>query len=258
MNIIETNWKWSTSLSNRTSTQYIALHHAAAITCTAAQVDSWHKANGWSGIGYHFFVRKNGEIYRGRPLNKLGAHVSGMNYCSVGICAEGNYDAEKSMPAVQKNAIKELISYLKVIYPSASIVGHKEIEASDCPGKYYPLDEMKNNYQTNTDTIVKENNIEQLLYELKVMEIISDVDLWRNKAQEDCNIFYLLQNILYYAKTKSIGETADEDYEDIESILWDLNYRGVISNIELWREKANTDANVYWLLRKGLWYFRTL
>ena len=144
MNIIETNWKWNGELTSRSATDYIALHHAEAAKCTAEQVDSWHKANGWAGIGYHFFVRKNGEIYRGRPIWSLGAHVQGKNNVSVGVCAEGDYaSADKTMPTAQKKALKELVTYLKGMYPSAKIVGHGEIGNSDCPGRYYPLDEMK-------------------------------------------------------------------------------------------------------------------
>ena len=158
MNIIETSWNWKGSLSNRSSTKYIALHHAAAVTCGASDVDSWHKANGWCGIGYHFFVRKDGSVYRGRPLNSVGAHVSGMNSCSIGICAEGNYDTEKTMPTAQKTAIAELLDYLKTnYYPNAVIVGHREIGASDCPGTYYPLDELKiykNILNESEDTIM--------------------------------------------------------------------------------------------------------
>ena len=55
MNIIETDWHWNGGLSRRSRTDYMALHHAECTRCTAAQVDEWHKANGWSGIGYHFF-----------------------------------------------------------------------------------------------------------------------------------------------------------------------------------------------------------
>ena len=145
MNIIETDWEWNGALSRRSSTEYIALHHAEAVTCTAKQIHEWHKSNGWSGIGYHFFVRKNGEIYRGRPIGALGAHVQGMNHCSIGICAEGDYhNRDKVMPKTQKQAIKELVTYLKGIYPEAKIVGHREIGDSNCPGRYYPLEEMKN------------------------------------------------------------------------------------------------------------------
>ena len=144
MRIIETDWYWLNTLSRRKSTEYIVLHHAEAVHCTAQQIDDWHKSNGWSGIGYHFFVRKNGEIYRGRPLWSVGSHVLHMNNCSIGICAEGDYhDKDKVMPDAQKRSIKELVTYLKGIYHDAKIVGHKEIGESNCPGKYYPLAEMK-------------------------------------------------------------------------------------------------------------------
>ena len=151
MNIIETDWKWKTPLGTRCSTIYIALHHAAAKDCSAKQVDEWHKANGWSGIGYHFFVRKGGSIYRGRPESSIGAHVSGKNNCSIGICAEGDYDSETAMPAAQKTAIKELLRYLKGKYPAARIVGHREIGDSDCPGRYFPLEELRNTYGEEID-----------------------------------------------------------------------------------------------------------
>lgn len=144
MNIIETKWKWNSGLSSRVSTKYIALHHAAAVTCTAAQVDQWHKDNGWSGIGYHYFVRKDGSVYRGRPEWSMGAHVHGMNNCSIGICAEGNYDIERTMPDAQYNAILELIADIHERYPNAKVVGHRDIGSSDCPGQYYPLEDLKN------------------------------------------------------------------------------------------------------------------
>lgn len=145
MKIIETDWKWKSTPSQRSSTTYIGLHHAAADTCSAADIDRWHKGNGWAGIGYHFFVRKDGSIYRGRPLYALGAHVSGKNSCSLGICAEGNYDKTTQMPQAQKVAIAELLNYLKSnFFPNAIIVGHRDIGSSACPGKYYPLNELKN------------------------------------------------------------------------------------------------------------------
>ena len=138
-----TDWNWTQPLSKRSSTEYIALHHAAAVSCTAAQVNEWHKANGWAGIGYHYFVSKNGNVTQGRPEWALGSHVKGMNHCSIGVCAEGNYDKETSMPSAQKTAIANLVKTLKNKYSGAKIVGHRDIGSSDCPGKYYPLDYFK-------------------------------------------------------------------------------------------------------------------
>lgn len=186
MNIIETAWNWSSGLSNRAKTDYIALHHAAAVKCNAADVDRWHKQNGWSGIGYHYFVRKNGDIYRGRPEWSIGAHVQGMNSQSIGICAEGNYDIETNMPDAQYNAILDLISDIKTRYPNAKVVGHREIGSSDCPGKYYPLDDIKNNVNIRSDELTmtqydeiisiiaqKENELASLRTELDAVKALT-------------------------------------------------------------------------------------
>lgn len=73
MQINEVAYKWAGQLTRRTATRRIILHHAAAVTCTPQQVHQWHLANGWTGIGYHFFVRKVHGLprpsggHRGRP-----------------------------------------------------------------------------------------------------------------------------------------------------------------------------------------------
>lgn len=145
INIIEESYNWAGELSTRSQTNYIALHHAAAVNCTCQDIHNWHLANGWSGIGYHFVVYKDGSIHTGRPIDALGAHVSGMNNQSIGICAVGDYQtSDKTMPTAQYNSIVNLCKYLKEKYPNAKIVGHKEIGSSDCPGQYYPLEKIKN------------------------------------------------------------------------------------------------------------------
>ena len=66
MNIIETNLSFG-SMTKRTKTNRMILHHADATTCSAEDIHRWHKNNGWAGAGYHFLVRKNGKVYRLRP-----------------------------------------------------------------------------------------------------------------------------------------------------------------------------------------------
>ena len=92
MKIIEKTYRWNGTLARRGVTRRIILHHAAAVTCSADQIHAWHLANGWSGIGYHFFVRKDGTVYRGRPEDTVGAHAGGSNSDSIGVCFEGSFD----------------------------------------------------------------------------------------------------------------------------------------------------------------------
>lgn len=141
-NIIETNLRFNGALSYRTKTNYIVLHHAEATKASVEDIHRWHLNNGWAGIGYNYYIRKDGSVYRGRPCDAVGAHCQGYNSVSVGICAEGNYESE-SMPAAQWQAILELVSELKKIYPGAQVVGHKELNATACPGQNYPLEEIK-------------------------------------------------------------------------------------------------------------------
>ena len=134
MNIIETNFKWNGSLSVTESTTQIILHHADASNCTVEDIHRWHLQRTWAGIGYHYFVRKDGTIYRGRPENTVGAHAIGANGNSIGICAEGKYNQE-TMPEAQKKAIIELIADIKSRYGNLTIKGHREVQATDCPRK---------------------------------------------------------------------------------------------------------------------------
>lgn len=142
VNIIETNLKFK-AMSNRSKTNRIILHHAAAKSCTAQQIHQWHLDNGWSGAGYHFLVRKDGKIYRLRPENKVGAHASGSNSDSLGVCFEGDFMTE-TMGETQRKAGAELVSYLKSKYGISKVQRHKDVCATDCPGKNFPFSEIAN------------------------------------------------------------------------------------------------------------------
>lgn len=141
MHIIEEKYAWKGSLPNRNTTDYIVMHHAAASRVRPQDIHAMHVKKGWAGIGYHFFVSKDGKVYRGRPLNAVGAQCEGCNNRSIGICAEGNYQYE-IMPQAQKVAIIELLRYVTGLYPQAQIAGHRDLNVTACPGANYPFDEI--------------------------------------------------------------------------------------------------------------------
>ena len=117
--------------------------HCSAVrpdqTSSAAQIDSWHCQRGWKlGIGYHYVIRRNGEIEPGRPEWMIGAHCLNHNKYSIGVCYEGGYDA-RGQPAdtrtpEQKAAMRQLLEDLHRRYPHAVIVGHHDLNPhKDCP-----------------------------------------------------------------------------------------------------------------------------
>lgn len=143
LNIIEKTYSLNGKLSIRSKTERIILHHAESSSCTAEDIDNWHKKNGWTCIGYHFFVKKDGTIYRGRQENSVGAHAGGANSNSIGICFEGRYETEQ-MPDAQVEAGKELVAYLKNKYGISKVQKHSDVCSTSCPGKNFRFDEIAN------------------------------------------------------------------------------------------------------------------
>ena len=117
--------------------------HCSAVrpdqTSSAAQIDTWHRQRGFHlGIGYHYVIRRNGEIEPGRPEYMVGAHCRNHNAHSIGICYEGGLDI-RGQPAdtrtlEQKLAMLHLLEVLHRRYPKALIVGHHDLNPQKaCP-----------------------------------------------------------------------------------------------------------------------------
>lgn len=148
MEIKEVKYDWTGSLAKRSTIDMIVLHHADAKSCSAKQIHWWHICRGYSGIGYHYFVNKQGEIYKGRPDNVIGAHAKGYNSTSIGICFEGAFTKE-TMPEAQVQAGKELVAYLKKKYNINKVKKHKDLMATDCPGSLFPFEEIVGQEEEN-------------------------------------------------------------------------------------------------------------
>lgn len=117
--------------------------HCSATPCnkeyTAEQMLRDHRQRGFRSVGYHFYIRRNGEVSRHRKLLEVGAHARGYNRCSIGICYEGGLNTE-GQPAdtrtpQQKAGLEELLATLHRLFPGARIVGHRELPGvrKDCP-----------------------------------------------------------------------------------------------------------------------------
>lgn len=170
MEIIETNLQFNGNKTIRDLSviDEILLHHSGVTVLQSVEtIHNYHKnTNGWAGIGYHFYVRKDGTIYRGRPLEYVGAHATGFNTKTIGICAEGNFNIE-TMTEVQKNAIKELVAYLRQVYPNIrSVRGHRDVLNTSCPGANYPFDEIVNVTVTKTETVQTTKSIDEIAQEV--------------------------------------------------------------------------------------------
>lgn len=113
--------------------QFITLHCSATRPTQIAgvkEIRAWHRKKGWSDIGYHFVVRRDGTVEKGRPLNQTGAHVQGWNKNNIGICLEGGLDDQfqpsNNFTREQWRSLKPLVSSLKTKAKAAKVVGHRD------------------------------------------------------------------------------------------------------------------------------------
>lgn len=105
---------------------------------TVADIDRWHKARGWQGIGYHYVVYRDGSVHNGRDIAVAGAHTSGYNRDSIGVCYIGGVAIDGKTPKdtrtpAQRRALRVLVEQLRKQFPKATVHGHYEFAAKACP-----------------------------------------------------------------------------------------------------------------------------
>lgn len=114
---------------------------------TVDEIKQWHLQRGWKDIGYHYIIYLDGTIHKGRPESVIGAHCSGYNKNSIGICYIGgcdkNMQPKDTRTVGQKRALLEILRRLKRDYPNATLHGHNEFAKKACPS-FNVKEEYKN------------------------------------------------------------------------------------------------------------------
>nr|WP_232337023.1 peptidoglycan recognition family protein [Lysinibacillus timonensis] len=126
--------------------QYIIVHHSSRKHMTAEECHEFHqKQRGWSGIGYNYFIEKDGTIVEGRGLY-VGAHAYGYNRNSIGICMTGNFDIETPTNNQLTSFLKLCGQFLKQFdLDSRQVLGHRELDGvtKSCPGLLVDMEEIR-------------------------------------------------------------------------------------------------------------------
>ena len=187
MKVIEANLPRNGNFTRRSKTDEVILHHAEASSATVWDINDWHLDNGWVGIGYHYYIRKDGSIYRGRPEWAVGAHATGHNDRSIGICCEGAYMTE-TMPAAQLYSLKALLRDIMGRYGTLALKRHRDVNATSCPGDRFPWAEAQN-YAKEDDKVTQAEFNAMYDKANPLYKTISDVpSYWQQEVREmlDC------------------------------------------------------------------------
>lgn len=136
------NTTWSKlNIFNKRTIDEIIVHCSATPEgkdYTVEDIRRSHLARGFSDIGYHYVIYRDGSIHQGREESKIGAHCTGHNSHSIGICYIGGCTVDGKTPKdtrtiAQKTSLLSLLRELKKKYPKASIHSHKDFANKACP-----------------------------------------------------------------------------------------------------------------------------
>lgn len=96
----------------------------------AATIREWHLARGFSDIGYHYVILRDGTVEQGRQLHQIGAHCKGQNRYSVGTCLIG----KDEFTSAQFRALRRVHAQLKQQFVDVAAHGHREFNPhKTCP-----------------------------------------------------------------------------------------------------------------------------
>ena len=145
-----TLFKLNLSVNKRTIKELI-VHCSATPEGKDYSVDiirQWHLQRGFSDIGYHYVTYRDGSIHIGRDESIIGAHCTGHNTNSIGVCYIGGCASDGKTPKdtrtlQQKESLLSLLKTLKVKYPNAKIYPHYKFAAKACPS-FNAEEEYKN------------------------------------------------------------------------------------------------------------------
>ena len=220
MTIVAEVYDWAYPLTERSSTEYLVLHHAAISSASPQAIHNMHRyTNGWNGIAYHYYIRKDGTIYRGRPEKTIGAHSEGHNYNSIGMCFEGNFEVE-AMGKAQMVAGAQLVDDIRRRYTGIKVVEHRDENATACPGKNFPFEEI-----ISGELLGNEGEEEIDLTKAEIQKMIDDsVTSGVNALNSTVNL--AIQKAVEQAKEPvyaAIEDVPDWGCESVEKLM-DMGY----------------------------------
>lgn len=131
-----------TKLTMNNMPMKVILHCSATkegLDYTANDIDRWHKERNFAMIGYHYVIYRDGTIVKGRPDKAVGAHCTGHNRNSIGICYIGGLDElgnpKDTRTPEQRESMHKLVKYLMEMYDLTlnQVHCHNQFANKACP-----------------------------------------------------------------------------------------------------------------------------
>lgn len=189
----------------------LMIHHTATSKqATVEVIRKLHKARGWDDVGYHYLVMIDlagrGHLKEGRSTKYVGAHagVAKYNENYIGLAVMGNYSENSMGEQLYQDVLAAAVHICKK-YQMKSVLGHRDIKATQCPGNNFPLARLKEDLKKilGADMVTNKDVAEAQALAEKCFKAgyIQDLELWKGYFAGDytCkpgNLRALIKNIL--------------------------------------------------------------
>lgn len=178
MVIHETNLAFTRPLVPRKDTKRIVIHHTVSGDRPAHTFHDEHLAKPrWGGLGYHYIIRADGTIERGRPELVRGVHAPAANADSIGVALTGNFETRPPTTA-QMNALVWLVRDIRTRLGDLPVVGHRDVTATACPGRLFPWTELQRRLAQRTHLVVRGDTLFGLARRYGVT--VGQIRAWNN------------------------------------------------------------------------------
>ena len=109
----------------------------ASMNIGRTEIKRWHKARGFSDVGYHLIIRRDGSTEKGRPVDTVGAHARGHNTGSIGVVLVGGlsdaHGPEANFTRAQLRTLRKVLAEMRETYDGVEVLGHRDVAPTACP-----------------------------------------------------------------------------------------------------------------------------
>ena len=89
-----------------------------------------HRKQGMLDVSYHYIIKIDGSLQKGRQDNTQGAHTQGHNKDSLAICLVGGVNSrgkpEDTYTLAQYVTLASVVQVLTCQHPAAEVLGHQD------------------------------------------------------------------------------------------------------------------------------------
>lgn len=146
----------------------------------------------------------------------------------------------------------EIARYTEYIMPAKGGIGlydnfvHIDVRASRSRWTNFGTEKNVDGFTGYKEPVKLLESANDIVWELSNRKIITNKSLWLKKITPNSSAYWLA----YKAANLTVNANKPKNIKTVNDIIWELNYRGIVTNVSLWLKLLTDDKDLYWLSYK--------